>query len=67
MTYFLFSDSETFNSEIKADTWTKALKLAKAKHGIKGKLQRVGFFSEFKTYRLIGSCGYTFNLKIVNE
>ena len=51
MKYFLFSDSEVWHREIKANTFTGALRKAKEEFGIKVPLRCVSVSGEFREYR----------------
>jgi hypothetical protein len=63
-TYFLFTDTEVWHEEITASTWRTALRLARAKYGIGGKLRVTTYYGDARDYRLDGT-RYTFTLRRV--
>lgn len=63
-TYFLFSDSDVWHREIKANTWSTALRLAREMFGIGGRLRITAHYGDAKDYRLDGT-RYTFTLRRV--
>jgi hypothetical protein len=65
MTYFLFSDHDTWHREVAAQTWREALRQARAKFGIGGRLRICHINYESRDYRLDGA-GYTFSLRKVS-
>jgi hypothetical protein len=65
MTYFLFSDHGTWHREVAAQTWREALRQARAKFGIAGRLRICHINYESRDYHLDGS-SYTFSLRKVS-
>ena len=65
MKYFLFSDSEVWQREIKANTFTGALRKAKEEFGIKVHLRCVRFNGACRDYRA-SKTGYECSLRIID-
>jgi hypothetical protein len=67
MTYFLFSDHGTWHKEVLATTWREALRQARVKFGIGGKLRICRHINcESRDYHLDGT-SYTFSLRKVTS
>ncbi len=64
MKYILFTDDELFHIELQSKTIRAALREAKDRFSIKGKLRKTKEYSNIMEYKLINS-DYKFELKLV--
>lgn len=64
MTYFLFSDRDTWHREVLTTSWRSALAQAREQFGIGGRLRICAENGDARDYRLDGT-GYTFTLRRV--